>query len=713
MGCCLRSSLRAVSLFSVLGIASAAVQGVSIGGNAGLVVTVLSNGSYLVTTANPAWEFAGSVGVAPSNLSTQSGTDAAGGAYNQISFDFRTDVSRHAVIKAYLASPSVLFSASLPAGGPNSFSFPDFTVYPHSLNHIAYDGTFAYPTFQGWNSESPWICFDSAMNTVILSAASHFMVAQTAVLSAGDLASGISPQIASLPVGFTQQALLLVENGINRAFSDWGSLLTGVTGKVRPSNDADVTLNKIGYWTDAGSSYYYSGAQGLSYPDTLLAVQTGLAQQSIPLGYLQLDSWFYPKGPSADWTAINDGIYEYLAAVPPFAASLPAFQNSLGIPLITHSRWIDPSSPYWQQYQMSGTVSIDPLYWAAVADYVATSGAAAFEQDWLADKATTAYNLTDGDAFLGNMARALGQHNVSVQYCSATARHFLQSANYDNVTTIRASMDRFGSTRWSNFLYAGRLATAVGAWPFTDVFMSGETDNLLMAVLSAGPVGIGDPIGGWDLDNLRQAVRSDGVIVKPDMPLAPIDSSFWNDSQGAQAPMIAATYSDFGGLRAWYLFLYAQGANNQAQFRLSDAGVTGPVYLYDYLAGTGQVVLPGEWLNENAQGYRYLVAAPIGPSGIALLGDLGNFVTLGKKRVPALTDDGVVHVNLAFTAGETSRTLEGYSPDRPLVAATAGAAGWPTYNPATRRFSVTVSPGLAGVASLDIRSPEQGSPQLH
>ena len=189
---------------------------------------------------------------------------------------------------------------------------------------------------------------------------------------------------------------------------------------------------------------------------------------------------------------MQNGIYEYLAAAPPFASSLAAFQNSLGIPLLTHARWIDPSSPYWQQYQMSGTVSIDPLYWSYAATYLSSSGAAGFEQDWLADKATTAYNLTDGDAFLDNMAGAMGQQNIAIQYCSATARHFLQSARYNNLTTIRASMDRFESARWSGFLYASRLASAVGIWPFTDVFMTSETDNLLVATLSAGPLGVGD-----------------------------------------------------------------------------------------------------------------------------------------------------------------------------------------------------------------------------
>src|ERR1019366_3029803 len=146
-----------------------------------------------------------------------------------------------------------------------------------------------------------------------------------------------------------------------------------------------------------------------------------------------------------------------------------------------------------------------------------------------------------------------------------------------------------------------------------------------------------------------------------------------------------------------------RGANPRAHFRFSEAGVTEPVFLYDYFAGTGRVVQPGELLNEDLQqGYRYLVAAPIGASGVALVGDTGHFVTLSKKRVTALADDGAVHVSVAFAAGESARTLQGYSRDLPTVTAGAGAARTLSYDPTTGRFAVEVTPGPDGVASLRI-----------
>ena len=696
-------TVSVVPRFFALGLLVAVLplSGASISGSGGLSVTVSANGLYIITVPAPTWTFSGTVGSAVSHLTTSSGSDFAGGAYSEISFDFYSSALRHGAIRAYAGSRSLLFTLQSPSGGPNTVSFPSLATYPAQLNTIAFAGVFGFPTFKGSNDESPWIGFDSNFHTVILSPATHFMVASTGV-SNGHLSSGISSKIAALPAGFTQQVLLVVEDGINRGFDRWGNLLTGLTGKLRPSNDADLTLSRLGYWTDAGAAYYYTMAKGLSYPDTMAAVKADFAGQGISLGYLQLDSWFYPKGAASDWKVMDGGMFEYRGALPPFNGSLANFQHSMALPLVTHARWIDAASPYRQQFRMSGNVSIDPLYWAQMANDLANWHSVTFEQDWLFDRATTDYNLTDADAFLDNMANAMAAQNITVQYCSGTARHFLQASKYSNVTTIRTSMDRFGRTRWYPFLYASRLASAVGSWPFTDVLMSGETDNLLIATLSAGPVGVGDPIGALKADNLRRVVRGDGVIVKPDVPLAPLDRSFWSHSNDPQAPMVSATYTDFGDLRTWYLFEFAQGPTTQVSFRLSEAGVDRPVYLYDYFQDSGQVMQPDDLFTVDTTGFRYQVAVPVGRSGIAVLGDTGQFVPMGKKRVPAFSDDGTARITVAFAPGETVRTLRGYSPTAVTARATGGVAGRIERDSATGLFSLHVEPGTNGKASIEL-----------
>ncbi len=132
-------------------------------------------------------------------------------------------------------------------------------------------------------------------------------------------------------------------------------------------------------------------------------------------------------------------------------------------------------------------------------NYIADSGVTCYEQDWL----NVIYNhspelsstVDAGDEFAGGMARAAQSRGMSLQYCMALPRLFLQGARYDNLTTIRVSEDRFQRSRWDDFLYTSRFAGALGIWPWTDVFMSTETNNLLLANLSAGMVGVGDAIG--------------------------------------------------------------------------------------------------------------------------------------------------------------------------------------------------------------------------
>ena len=714
------------AIAGMIALSSPVFAATSIWGANGMMVSVDPAGSYDIQLQQPAWDFGGAVGVPLSNITVASGADGAGG-YREIGFDFQTDVLRHASIRAYQDRPALVFAVSCAAPAPNSLAFPTLSRYPTGLSHLAFSGTFAHYTFAALPPESPWVFFDSGGNTFIVSAAANFMVSQNSSGPNGEIQPGIASAISSLPQGFTHKVLLVAGAGVNRTFETWGSTLTDIQGKKRPSNDADISLNKLSYWTDNGASYYYrtetdapvvalvQAADPYSasnpYEETLWGVKSTFDSVGVAVGSLQLDSWFYPKGPNSDWTDHTDGISQYIAAPALFGSSLASFQQSVGVPLITHARWIDASSPYRQMYQMSGNVSTDPRYWSDIAQYLKSSGVAVYEQDWLSAQAQTAFNLTDPDAFLDNMSGAMALQGIDIQYCMATPRHFLQTSRYSNLTSVRASGDRFDSSRWSSFLYTSRLAGALGVWPFADVFMSSETGNLILASLSAGPVGIGDRIGGVNAGNLLRAVRPDGVIVKPDVPVTPLDSSFQNDSQSAGAPMIASAYSDFGGLRTYYLFAYPQGSNTDARFTLSDFGAAGPVYLYDYMADTGRLVAGNGAVDAPiANGFLYLIAAPVGPSGMAILGDTGQFVSMGKKRVASVTDDGVVRLTLLFAPGEGARTIQGYSPGIPHASAEHGFARLSGYNANAGRFRVWVSPGLDGTATVVLRT---GPPAGH
>lgn len=274
---------------------------------------------------------------------------------------------------------------------------------------------------------------------------------------------------------------------------------------------------------------------------------------------------------------------------------------------------------------------------------------------------------------------------------------------YPNVTTIRASTDRFSRANWTSFLYASRLASALGLWPFTDVFLSSETDNLLVANLSAGPLGVGDRLGAVDGANLLRAVRPDGTVIKPDAPLVPVDDVYLREARGGTGPMVAATRTDFGEYAAAYVFAFARDAERAVEFRPSALGVAGRAYVYDYFQRRGRVVEAGEIFADTMEADRaYYIAVPVGPSGVALVGDAGHFVPLGRQRIPRISGGEPLGVTVAFVPGEGPRTLFGYAAAAPVITARQGSAGPVRFDGATGLFQVDVAPGPEGTAVLEV-----------
>ncbi len=284
-----------------------------------------------------------------------------------------------------------------------------------------------------------------------------------------------------------------------------------------------------------------------------------------------------------------------------------------------------------------------------------------------------------------------------MQYCMPTPRCFLQGSKYDNLTSIRVSDDHFTPSHYHDFFYVSKLASALGIWPFADVFQSTVTSSALFSTLSAGPVGTGDAIDQEDKANIQKVVRADGVIVKPDAPLVAMDRTYLAEAQKQDVPMLATTYTDHAGLKTIYLTAYKnkQTAADTVSLSGAEMGCTGPYYFFDYLAGTGAKMAKGANCQVTLQGqdYGYYIAAPIGESGIAVLGDAGLFVGTGKKRLASLHDDGrKVTAEVILAAQEQEVTLRGYASRAPAVAVAAGSAGGVAYDVATGIFTVTVRP---------------------
>ena len=531
------------------------------------------SGAYEVVSRSANWTLAGKLPGPASGIKTVEGSDAVG-KYQQLAFawkDGKHDLTGS--IRLYEPGDLVLFFDTLTqASDRPAAAFPDFTSVPASWFHFSYrDSAFSGPQFHLGTSSSPWLFFDGQDHALIISAATHFTVATLTGDGKSRVSSDLLPTLEHLPAGFTRQTLLAFGDGINATYELWGHALTDLAGKKRPANDADPILKYYGYWTDAGAAYWYNYDLSRGYQATMQQVIDTYRQEKIPLRYFQLDSWWYHKTlttaegkpgheknsqlPAGDWNRYG-GTTDYTASAAVFPQGLAAFRQSAGMPFIVHNRWIDPTSPYRQRYKISGIAAVDPGFWKEIAAYLKSSGVIAYEQDWLSSIFPNSPELSStpdlGDAFLDGMANACRDQGLSVQYCMALPRCFLQASKYDNVTTIRASDDHFMPARYHEFLYTSRFASALGIWPWSDVFGSEETNNLLLSNLSAGPVGTGDALGKENRTSLLRAMRADGVIIKPDTAAVPVDSAYVAEAQKQTVPLVATAQTDHSSHRTVY-----------------------------------------------------------------------------------------------------------------------------------------------------------------
>lgn len=688
-------------------------------------------GSYSVSFDVIGWAFHGDLRSPATAVSVRSGSDGIG-TYKEISFAWHDKHDLRGSIRIYGARNTALFGESNARGVKAvPASFPVLRPTPSGVHMLTYsEREFAAPPILRRLGEKagtpdaahsgPLALFDDQLRTCIVSPASDFMVSSITEGGDSSFASGLLSTLREVPAGYTYTTLLVAAPGINAAWESWGHILTDLHGKKRPSNEADTGLRYLGYWTDNGASYYYNYDTTKGYEGTLLAEVGHLDSVGIPIRYVQLDSWWYRKGftppdgkapehptskaswlPPGEWNRYG-GLLEYVPSPALFPRGLKAFRDQVGVPLITHNRWIERDSPYRRKYTISGIGAVDPRWWNMIADSLKLWGVQTYEQDWQnyiyeysPEFLTTTWA---GEAFFDNMAKACARRGITMQYCMSLPRCYLQGgANYANLTTLRVSGDRFERAKWKEFLYGSRFASALGVWPWADVFMSSERDNLLLATLSGGMVGIGDAYGKENAANIAYAVRPDGVIVKPDVAIVPTDQSVLSDATNASGCRTAVTFSTAPGPKkmatAAYLFSYNDGTGRAAALtRPCDLGMAGDVFVYDFFSGKGQRARSTDSLPEVAPGgVQYLVVVPVGDHGITLIGDPAKFVTLGKERIAKVerTSDGL-RVSVLFAKSESELSLAGFARSKPQVSATTGKVEVAAYENATGQFLLTL-----------------------
>lgn len=707
-----------IFIFAISGVSARTKKPVSVRVNA-------KTGNYQIISNTTPFTFSGTIGKPLQDLQTTSGADSIG-SFHSISFTWKSDNSYKGIIRWYDDKPVILFSLITPGGAAKSpEAFPHFTKIPASLMQFSYhDNVFAAPEFKLNQTSTPWLLFNKKMDAVIISPASDFIVAKLTGDGKTDISSRLNPEIRNLPAGFSHTTLMVFDKGIRTAWDLWGQSLRTIYHRIRPANDVDTILKYYGYWTDNGAYYYYNYDTSKGYAQTLLDLKKHYDQKNIPLGYMQLDSWWYEKSvvspdgksnadhknphlPSGPWNRYG-GLMEYRADPYLFPDGLANFQKKLGLPMVTHNRWIDPSSPYHKMYKISGYAGVGEGYWEDVMSYIKSCGVFCYEQDWLNEiyskSPEMASDITVGNAFSDQMAKVASRYGIDLQYCMAMPRNFLQGIKYNNLTTIRTSDDRFEKRKWMHFIFTSQFAYEMGIWPWCDVYKSPEKGNMILADLSAGPVGTGDAIGEENQSNINLACRTDGVIVKPDVPLLPMDQDYLSLADNLQQPLLGYTYTKHGNITTDYVFAFTpENSKTQAvNFKPLDLGMKGEVVIYNPLNDQlKKADAKNEFSDKIANGdYAYYIVAPVGKCGIAFLGDTDKITSTGKQRIQQLTDnDKSMKVGVLFAKGESPITLRGYSEKE--VTSDNGKVTW---DGTTHIFTVTVfGPSSGNEVLLDLR----------
>jgi hypothetical protein len=671
------------------------------------------SGKYTITSSVLHWTFSGTLGEPLKNSHIAHGHDEVGD-YQAINFTWKSNNNEYAgSIRWYRRSRVVIFSLTLPNGAATSpMAFPDLTSFPDSLYHFSYsDGVFAPPQFKLSETSTPWLFFDRNKNAFVISPASDFIVAKLTGDGKNFIRSGLNPEVHNLPPGFTHATILVPDKGIQKTWDTWGHAMRELYRRQRPDcNDNHPILKYFGYWTDNGADYYYNYDTTRGYANTLLQLYKHYQQKNIPLGYMQLDSWWYEKSvydengkPGADpknhylphgaWNRYG-GLMEYKADSFLFPNGLAAFHHELALPLVTHNRWIDPHSPYHKEYKIYGYAATDQEFWNNIMDYLKQSGVFCYEQDWLnyiySKSPDMIRNINVGNEFTDNMAGAAKSRGINMQYCMATPRFFMQGLKYNNLTTIRTSNDRFEPQKWRSFIYASQLAYEMGIWPWCDVFKSHETGNMIVSVLSAGVVGIGDALGKENKRNIMLACRNDGVLVKPDAPLLPVDEDYLHAACHEHKPVQAFTYTDHSGLITGYLFAFdnAQQDDRELSFRPAALGMSGEVVVFNPLTKQSRIMDAGDDFKDRLpdEKYAYYIIAPVTSSHIAFLGDTDKIAATGRQRIAAISNEnGVLQIKVSFAKGEPFVTLRGFS-----VSPVTADKGDISYHPEMHLFTLKV-----------------------
>lgn len=567
-------------------------------------------------------------------------------------------------------------------------------------------------------------------------------VPRGAVPAKAGVRCGWHGDLERVAAGFATEIAVWGASGVRAALDAWGGELRRVYGTPQRSRYADDVVSRLSYWTDNGAAYWYRTESGRSVGDTLGETLDQLRESDVPVHAVELDSWFYPHAtlrrfdsPEVDVPPTGMITWEPREDVLP--GGMQALHQRMGRPpLILHGRHFSSRSPYFDRFEAwrdgDRAHPKTPDFFESLMEQAAAFGAVCYEQDWMVESFLGVRGLREepGRAREWQLAldRAADRRSLSLVWCMSTPADLCQTVELSRVSAVRTSGDyRYivgNASLWCWFLYGNALARSLGLLPFKDVFLSSREGSgldgdphaeveAMLSALSAGPVGIGDRLGRSDRDLVLRTCRADGVLVKPDAPLAAIERCYQGHAHLA-GPLVGETFSQQPAGR--WLYLAALHANRTDELERFDLALpelgplapTGPVVAWDWRERRLQQLEPDAALSYalEPRDWRLHVLCPVLRGEIAIVGDPALYATAGDRRIHSIREaDAGLAFDVVGAAGERVELVGWSGRGRP-----AGRAWAPT-GPAP--IDVSDDPAGGGAFRLAVEIGSRGWVGVH
>ena len=246
------------------------------------------------------------------------------------------------------------------------------------------------------------------------------------------------------------------------------------------------------------------------------------------------------------------------------------FAKALGIPLQLYAPYFCPESKYFSRVDPSSNwtsvvsdTSIDGCSFYGFQDVTPAeslefyrwffakgqdAGMVSFEPDFMNQNYNCVPDFVESAenarTWQMGMAGAALEKNLTVQWCYATPTDILAALEMPAVTNFRVSMDFCYGHSWDVGV-SSLIVWAAGAFPSKDTLWTSDNGkfpvpgcnwspdhesvaaplHVVIALMSTGPVGISDMIGGTNVSLIKRTITGDGTLLKPAKPLSSIDSA--------------------------------------------------------------------------------------------------------------------------------------------------------------------------------------------